>query len=231
MKPLLVAVAALALWGCEGDPAPADFRDSGRPEASRDVPERADRSSQQKIIAFGDSLTAGYGIGKDEAYPAALQELIDREGYPYEVINAGVSGETSAGGVRRLDWVLEDRDVAVIIVELGANDGLRGLPPSEMKKNLNAIIDIAQSQDIPVLLAGLSFGDENSSRFVRDFVEVYEEVAAERDVNFMPHFLENVAGVEKLNQPDGKHPNAAGARVVAKNVWTYLKPMLAPTDP
>lgn len=222
---------ALALWACEVDPGPESFRDLEPRETNRDLPEPPDRSAHEKIIAFGDSLTAGFGIGRDEAYPAVLQALIDAEGYPYEVINAGVSGETSAGGVRRLEWVLEDRDVAAIILELGANDGLRGLPPSEMKKNLNAIIDAAESREIPVLLAGLSFGEENGSRFVRDFVEAYEEVAAERDVTFMPNFLENVAGVEELNQRDGKHPNPAGARVIAENVWAYLKPMLPPADP
>ena len=146
------------------------------------------------------------------------------------MINAGVSGETSAGGVRRLDWVLEERDVAVFILELGANDGLRGLRPSEMKKNLNAIIDAAESRGIPVLLAGLSLGDEHANRYVRDFVEAFEDVAAERDVTFMPHFLHNVAGVAELNQSDGKHPNVAGARIVAENVWEYLKRMLTPAS-
>lgn len=221
-----VLAGSLLLNGCEVDSARDELREEPAPTRAS-VPEGPDRSAQRKIIAFGDSLTAGFGIGQDEAYPAALQALIDAEGYPYEVINAGVSGDTSAGGVRRLEWVLEGRDVAAIILELGANDGLRGLPPSEMAKNLNIIIDAASSREIPVLLAGLSFGEANSSRFVTDFVEAYEQVASERDVTFMPHFLDNVAGVEELNQADGKHPNAAGARVVADNVWEYLEPMLA----
>jgi acyl-CoA thioesterase-1 len=205
--------------GDEVEPVPASAKTS-------DVADVPDRSAQEKIIAFGDSLTAGFGIGQDEAYPAALQVLIDEKGYPYEVINAGVSGETSAGGVRRLDWVLDDRDVAVLILELGANDGLRGLPPKEMAKNLNIIIDAAESRDIPVLLAGLSTDADNASRFLREFMEAYEKVAAERGVTFMPHFLDNVAGVEELNQSDGSHPNAAGARIVADNVWEFLEPML-----
>lgn len=221
---------AVGCGGAESVPAPDVVRDEVEP-TPRSSPEGPDRSNHAKVIAFGDSLTAGYGIGQDEAYPAALQTLIDAEGYPYEVINAGVSGDTSAGGVRRLDWVLEDRDVAAIILELGANDGLRGLPPSEMAKNLNIIIDEAQAREIPVLLAGLSVGDADSSRFVREFVEAYEQVAAERDVTFMPHFLDNVAGVEELNQADGSHPNAAGARIVAENVWEYLKPMLFQSTP
>ena len=232
----------LTFSGCGSEPVPDDLRD-GVPQATSrkvsdrldtpDRPERPERDTQQKIIAFGDSLTAGFGIPHDEAYPAALQAILDADGYPYEVINAGVSGETSAGGVRRLDWVLEERDVAVLILELGANDGLRGLRPSEMKKNLNTIIDAAESRGIPVLLAGLSLGEGDggyADRYVRDFVAAFEQVAAERDVTFMPHFLDNVAGVAELNQADGKHPNIDGARIVAENVWEYLKPMLTPAS-
>ena len=231
-----VAMMAMMLTACGNEPVRDDLRDlqdGGRQAMSReapDRPDRPDRSAQQKIIAFGDSLTAGFGIPQDEAYPAALQAILDAEGYPYEVINAGVSGETSAGGIRRLDWVLEERDVAVFILELGANDGLRGLRPSEMKKNLNTIIDAAESRRIPVLLAGLILGDEHANRYVRDFVDAFEDVAAERDVTFMPQLLDNVAGVAELNQADGKHPNVAGARIVAENVWEYLKPMLTPTS-
>lgn len=185
-----------------------------------------DRSDLPKIVAFGDSLTAGLGIAQDEAYPAVLQELLDTNGHAYEVINAGVSGETSAGGVRRLEWVLEDRDVAALVVALGGNDGLRGLPPSEMKKNLGGILDIAEEREIPVLLAGLSAGETPTDRYVRDFVSVYEELAEERGVAYMPSLLENVAGVEELNQPDGTHPNAAGARIIAQDVLQHLKPLL-----
>lgn len=230
---LMLALGVLVTTSCADAPE-ADESDLeassapalGKTETETDGANRPDRSAQPKIVAFGDSLTAGFGIGQDEAYPAALQTILDEKGYPYEVINAGVSGETSAGGVRRLDWVLEDRDVAVLILELGANDGLRGLPPGEMKKNLNTIIDGAEARGIPVLLAGLSFGEANDNPYVRDFVEAFEDVAGAREVTFMPHFLDNVAGVSELNQPDGKHPNAAGARIVAQNVWEYLKPML-----
>lgn len=232
MKPsagsrVFVVSIALILAGCGVEPSPGDREDLPVETPS---PESHDRSGQRKIIAFGDSLTAGFGVAQDEAYPAALQAILDEQGYPYEVVNAGVSGETSAGGVRRLDWVLEDRDVAAFILELGANDGLRGLPPSEMKKNLNTIIDGAEARGIPVLLAGLNFGEDVDDRYIRDFVRAYEAVAAARDVTFMPNFLDNVAGVKDLNQGDGRHPNAAGARVVAQNVWEYLKPLLTPVS-
>ena len=222
MRHLTVVALVLVMSACGSEPV-RDAMDGERASRASVGP---DRSGQAKIIAFGDSLTAGFGIGHNEAYPAVLQELVDRDGYPLEVINAGVSGETSAGGVRRLAWTLDDRDVAVLVLELGGNDGLRGLPPSEMKKNLNTIIDAAEAQAIPVLLAGLSAGDDPKDPYVREFVEVYEEIAAEREVVFLPNFLADVAGREELNQSDGKHPNAAGAKAVANTVWEALKPML-----
>jgi acyl-CoA thioesterase-1 len=185
-------------------------------------------AARSSIVAFGDSLTAGYGIGLDEAYPAVLQEILDREGYAYEVVNAGVSGDTSAGGVRRLDWVLEGRDVFVLVLALGANDGLRGLPPSEMKKNLAAIIEVAKSRGIQILLAGFTAPPGENDRYLREFVSVYPELAREHGVALMSSLLEDVAGRSALNQADGRHPNAEGARIVAENVFRCLKPLLPP---
>ncbi len=222
-------IALFCLLGC--DERPVEQAPPERPEPTTAAealadPAHLDRHHQRKIVAFGDSLTAGFGIGQNEAYPADLQELVDAAGYPYEVINAGVSGDTSAGGVRRLDWVLEDRDVAAFVLALGGNDGLRGLPPSEMKKNLGTIIDGVEARGIPVLLAGLGSEEVPDDRYIRNLLAVYAQLAEERDVTFMPNLLEDVAGVASLNQSDGKHPNAAGARIVADNVWKYLKPML-----
>ncbi len=222
-------IALFCLVGCEERPVVKVPPETPAPAVAEQAPaDRAglNRHNQRKIVAFGDSLTAGFGIGHDEAYPADLQALIDAAGYPYEVINAGVSGDTSAGGVRRLDWVLEDRDVAAFVLALGGNDALRGLPPSEMKKNLGAIIDGVEARGIPVLLAGLGSDETPDDRYIRNLLAVYAQLAEERDVTFMPNLLENVAGVAALNQSDGKHPNAAGARIVADNVWKYLKPML-----
>ena len=223
-------IALLALgFGC-GAPGDVGESDVAPSEPVADVGAvEMDRSGQRKIIALGDSLTAGYGINLNEAYPAQLQKLIDEAGYPFHVINSGVSGETSAGGLRRMDYVLRDRDVAVLVVELGANDGLRGLPPREMKKNLNAILDRAESEGIPVLLAGLSDEVEARDRYVQEFLDVFRELSEERDVTYLPGFLNGVAGVSELNQRDGRHPNADGARVVAENVWTLLRPMLDET--
>lgn len=215
LYPLLTALAV----ACGSGEGSAPERSS-----TQEVPSR---TAHGAVVAFGDSLTAGLGIGLDEAYPAVLQNLLDEEGYPYEVVNAGVSGDTSAGGVRRLDWVLEGRDVAALILALGANDGLRGLSPSEMKKNLATIIDSAKEKDIPVLLCGFEAPPEVKDEYLREFVDVFPELAEEHDVALMPSFLEGVAGVKGLNQEDGKHPNAEGARVLAEHVWAYLKPLLS----
>jgi len=186
-----------------------------------------DRSAQPKIVAFGDSLTAGLGIGLDEAYPAVLQEILDDEGYAYEVVNAGVSGDTSAGGVRRLDWVLDARDVAILILALGANDGLRGLPPAEMKKNLADVIERAKSRGIRVLLAGFEAPPDSQDQYLQEFVSVFPELAREHEVLLLPSFLQEVAGVAELNQEDGKHPNVEGARVLAGNVFRAIEPLLS----
>jgi acyl-CoA thioesterase-1 len=224
----LALVFAVSLFsGCE----PADETSGSGAEAETEAmaPEpEPEPAGYPRIVALGDSLTAGYGIHLDEAYPAALQNLLDAAGYRYEVVNAGVSGDTSAGGVRRLDWVLEGGDVAVLILALGANDGLRGLSPVEMKKNLAAIIEEAKSRGIIVLLAGLGEPDGQRDAYVRDFLAVYPELAREHDVALVPFFLDGVAGKSDLNQSDGKHPNAEGARILAENVFERLKPLLPP---
>jgi len=209
--------ALLVALGCEG------VEEENPPAMSASAP---DRSALPKIVAFGDSLTAGFGIGLDEAYPAVLQELLDDEGYAYEVVNAGVSGDTSAGGVRRLDWVLDGRDVEVLILALGANDGLRGLPPAEMKKNLADIIERARVRGIGVLLAGFEAPPDSRDRYLQEFVSVFPELAREHELALLPSLLQDVAGVSELVQEDGKHPNVKGARVLAENVFRALEPFL-----
>ena len=210
--------ALLVALGCEG------VEEENPPAMSASAP---DRSALPKIVAFGDSLTAGFGIGLDEAYPAVLQELLDDEGYGYEVVNAGVSGDTSAGGVRRLDWVLDGRDVEVLILALGANDGLRGLPPAEMKKNLADIIERAKARGIGVLLAGFEAPPDSRDRYLQEFVSVFPELAREHELALLPSLLQDVAGVSELSQEDGKHPNVKGARVLAENVFRALEPLLS----
>jgi acyl-CoA thioesterase-1 len=176
-------------------------------------------------VAFGDSLTAGLGLSAPETFPALLQERLKQDGYDYEVVNAGVSGDTSAGGVRRIDWAL-DGDVRFLILELGANDFLRGQPIAETKKNLAQIIDIAQSKNAKVLLAGMLAPTSAGQEYEGQIRKMFTDLAREKQVQLIPFLLEGVAGVELLNQPDGIHPNAAGSKIVAATVYKYLKPML-----
>ena len=176
-------------------------------------------------MAFGDSLTAGLGLSAQETYPALLQERLKRDGYNYEVVNSGVSGDTSAGGVRRIDWAL-DGDVRFFILELGANDFLRGQPVAETKKNLAQVIDRARSKNAKVLLAGMLAPSNAGREYQEQIRNMFTEVAREKGVTLIPFFLEDVAGVELLNQQDGIHPNADGAKIVAETVYKYLKPML-----
>lgn len=177
---------------------------------------------------LGDSITAGLGMPADEAYPALLQRHVDRAGLAYEVVNAGVSGETTAGGVRRLGWVLSP-DTRVLIVALGANDGLRGLPVAEMKRNLTTIVSTARNRGIHVLLAGMEAPPNFGGDYTAEFREAFRDVAKEQDVPLLPFLLDGVAGNAAFNQGDGIHPNAEGARRIAALVWRALEPMLVRT--
>ena len=181
--------------------------------------------SVAKIVAFGDSLTAGYGLSPEQSYPALLQKKLAADGLEYEVVNAGVSGDTSAGGVRRIDWSLEG-DVQVVILELGANDILRGQPIGDLKKNLTEIISHAKAHGARVLLAGMEAPTNSGPDYRRATHEVFAAVAREQNVSLIPFLLDRVAGIESLNQDDGIHPNPQGTRIVADTVYQYLKPML-----
>jgi len=178
-----------------------------------------------RIVFLGDSLTAGLGIGRDQAVPALIQERLQREGYQYEVVNAGNSGDTSDGGLSRLDWSLTG-NVAILVVELGANDGLRGIPPARTRRNLESIVDTATQRGITVLLTGMEAPPNYGAAYTDEFRKTFRDVATANHVAFMPFFLEDVAGIPRLNQPDGVHPTPEGARIVADNVWRYLKPLM-----
>jgi acyl-CoA thioesterase I len=179
-----------------------------------------------KILAFGDSLTAGYGLSPKESYPALLQKMVDADGFKYEVVSAGVSGDTSAGGVRRIDWSLDAGNVRFVILELGANDFLRGQPVAETKKNLAAIIERSKARGARVLLAGMYTTTDAGQDYEREIDAAFKSLAKDEGVTLIPFFLEGVAGRAELNQQDGIHPNAEGTRIVAANVYRYLKPML-----
>ena len=182
-------------------------------------------AQERVIVALGDSLTAGFGVTAEESYPALLQARLTREGFHYRVVNAGVSGDTTAGGRRRLDWILRAHP-AVVIVALGANDGLRGLPVAALRDNLTAIVMRLQAAGARVLLAGMRLPPNYGAAYTREFAEAFAIVARRTSVPLVPFLLEGVAGVTALNQPDGIHPNAAGQRVVAETVWRSLRPLL-----
>jgi acyl-CoA thioesterase I len=181
--------------------------------------------TRPRIVVLGDSLTAGLGLAPTDAYPALLQQKLDAAGYHFEVVNAGVSGDTSAGGLSRLDWSL-DGDVRILVVALGGNDGLRGLPPEEMAHNLGEIIRRARDRHIAVLLAGMEAPTNMGPDYQRRFHDVFPALAREYRTAFLPFLLEDVAGRPELNQRDGIHPTAEGARIVADHVWRVLEPMV-----
>ena len=178
--------------------------------------------SRSRLVVLGDSLTAGLGVSPEEAYPAVLQARLDKAGYDVEVLNAGVSGDTTAGGLRRLDWSM-DGQIAMLIVALGGNDGLRGLPVAEIKRNLKKIIETATERDVSVLLAGMEAPPNFGPTYTRNFRQVFQELAKEHDVVFVPFLLEGVAGVPELNQPDQIHPNAEGAARVADHLFPAVE--------
>ena len=170
-------------------------------------------------------MTAGFGVNPDQAYPALLQQRLDAAGLKYRIVNAGVSGDTSAGGLSRLDWALEG-DVRVLIVALGGNDALRGLPVEELRRNLSAIIERAQARHAKVVLTGMEAPPNFGHTYAVEFHEVYPDLARTYRTALVPFLLKDVAGIEGLNQRDGIHPNPEGARLVADNVWTVLKPLV-----
>lgn len=182
-----------------------------------------------RIVFLGDSLTAGLGLPREQAVPSLIQERLDAEGFAYEVVNAGVSGDTSAGGLSRLDWSL-DGDVAILVIELGANDGLRGLPVSQMKRNLSEIITRARQRDIFVILTGMEAPPNYGIAYTSEFRQVFRDLADQHEVAFVPFFLDGVAGIPSLNNSDGMHPNAAGAQMIAGTIWRALVPVLETQD-
>nr|WP_255709964.1 arylesterase [Pontibacter harenae] len=182
---------------------------------------------QKTIVFFGNSLTAGYGLEPDQAFPALIQQRIDSLDLPYKVVNAGVSGETSAGGKSRIDWLLR-QPIDVFVLELGANDGLRGIDPSSTYTNLAAIIDKVKDKypDAEIVLAGMQMPPSMGQQYTEEFKQVYSRLAEEKDAKLIPFLLEGVGGVPKLNQSDGVHPTEEGQKILANNVWQVLEPIV-----
>jgi len=178
------------------------------------------------IVAFGDSLTAGFGLPEDQCFTALLQRKLDEKGLRYHVENAGVSGDTSAGGVSRIDWALGEGPVKFLILELGGNDGLRALPVAEMKKNLAEIIERAQSRGTTVILAGMEAPPNLGEEYTSEFRQAYRDLAKKYKLTLIPFILDGVASHREMNQPDGIHPNAEGEKVMTENVWREIEPLL-----
>jgi acyl-CoA thioesterase-1 len=178
-----------------------------------------------RIVAFGDSLTAGLGVAPEDAYPARLQRRLETQGLRYRVINAGVSGDTTAGGLRRVDWVLKSRP-DLVILELGANDGLRGLSLDETKKNLERIITRCQQASVRVILAGMKLPPNYGAEYTKGFEAIYPTLAKQYRLTLIPFFLDGVAGSASLNQADGIHPTGEGYRIIADKVLDIVTPLL-----
>ena len=230
MFALVVGAALAAVAGCAegGDPV-ADGMPVGEVALPPPPPEAERRTDDPRpvLIAFGDSLTAGYGMETSEAWPSRLQEMLDAGGFRYRVVNAGVSGETSAGGLRRLPWVLDRQPRAeVVVIALGGNDGLRGVPPAAMAASLGGMVREAKEHGLRVLLAGVPSPPELGADYQETFDRVFRRVSEENRVPLLPSLLEGVAGVRELNQPDRIHPNVEGARLLAENVMAALEPLL-----
>jgi acyl-CoA thioesterase I len=220
----VLALATCVAGACGG----ATDRDTSEtaPKAAPSAPaEGAAPPSRPKIVALGDSLTAGYGLVETQSYPALLQQKINQDGYEFDVVNAGVSGDTSAGGLRRLEWSLEG-DVRVVIVALGGNDGLRGLSVADMRRNITSIVDRSREKGAIVILAGMEAPPNYGQEYATAFRQVFRDVARETRVLFIPFLLDDVAGRSDMNLSDGIHPNARGAAIVAENVWRVLQPVL-----
>ncbi|MCP9199948.1 arylesterase [Gramella sp. GC03-9] len=196
------------------------------PEVS-ESPETETKEPEKFILFFGNSLTAGLGLDSAESFPAVIQQKIDSLGYNYKVVNAGLSGETTASGKNRIDWVLK-QNVDIFVLELGANDGLRGIPLSETRNNLQEIIDFVRQEnpDTRIILAGMQIPPNMGPEYTSEFKEIFPELAAKNNLELIPFLLEDVAGRPDLNQDDGIHPTAEGQEIVASNVWEVLGPML-----
>ncbi|WP_310391437.1 arylesterase [Hymenobacter sp.] len=218
---------ALALSACNSNP-PAGAP-TAAPAAAGPAATAAPAAATKRLLFFGNSLTAGLGVEPEEAFPGLVAQKIDSLKLGYEVINAGLSGETTAGGRSRVGWVLR-QPVAVFVLELGANDGLRGLPLADTRRNLQAIIDTVRrrSPGAQIVLAGMQIPPNLGQAYAADFRRLYQQMATKNNLVLIPFLLEGVGGNRQLNQPDGIHPTPAGHRVVARTVWAVLRPLLAP---
>lgn len=224
----------LLIFGCRSESPDTDAAEPPIAQPDRGdtaltpPPANAEESDEALVLVLGNSIAAGYGLGEEQAFPALLQEKIDSLGWSARVVNAGVSGETTAGGRNRIDWLLNQYHVDILLIELGGNDGLRGIDPEATKRNLQQIIDKTQARypEARIVLAGMQIPPNLGQDYTERFRRIYSEIAEEKEVELIPFLLEGVGGVPRLNQGDGIHPTAEGQRVVTENVWDVLRPVL-----
>jgi acyl-CoA thioesterase-1 len=221
-KIALVLSLSFFFAACDGDKKPSENNSAPTDNTAAAKPKKT-------ILFFGDSLTAGYGLDDaTEAFPGVVQAKIDSAKLPYNIVNGGLSGETSAGGKSRIDWLLKQQPLDVFVLELGANDGLRGLPVADTEKNLQAIIDKVKAKypQAKLVLLGMQVPTNMGAAYSADFKNIFPKLATKNNMTLVPFLLQGVGGVRKLNQADGIHPTAEGAKIVGENVWAELKGVL-----
>ncbi|MFB9057793.1 arylesterase [Mariniflexile ostreae] len=219
-------IIAISLFSCHEAKSKKTTEDLSTIEQTEDT--LTTKAPTKTILCFGDSITAGYGLDDTaDAYPGLLQQKVDSLGLNYTIINSGVSGETTAGGKNRIDWVIK-QPVSIFLLELGANDGLRGVPLQETKSNLQAIIDVVKekSPDTTIILAGMELPPNMGQAYTTAFKQLYADLAQKNTLEFIPFILKDVGGVASLNQGDGIHPNVKGHKVLAQTVWEVLQPLI-----
>lgn len=223
---ILFLIMSVLFFSCQSEQKPQDNSEQTETEVST-TPQPPAPDSKQRIIFFGNSLTAAYGLDPAEGFVALIQEKIDSLDLPYKTVNAGLSGETTAGGKERIDWILKQR-VDVFILELGGNDGLRGIDPAQSIQNLESIIESVKERypDVKIVLAGMEAPPNMGKEFTEAFRTMYPRLAKSHDLTLIPFLLENVGGITELNQADGIHPTAEGHQIVAETIWKYLQPLL-----
>lgn len=215
------------VWACGSEPK-TDAPAPTNKQETKITETKPATNTKRHIVFFGNSLTAAYGLDPSEGFVGVLQDRLDSLGLPYRTVNAGLSGETTAGGNSRVDWILDQQDIDIFILELGGNDGLRGIDPSDSYKNLKSIIEKVKAKDeqIQIVLAGMEAPPNMGPEFTTEFRRNYSRLAEEYKLPLIPFLLDKVGGIAKLNLEDGIHPTAEGHRIVAENIWVILAPLL-----
>ncbi|WP_229201869.1 arylesterase [Arsenicibacter rosenii] len=228
------ALVCTLLAGCNSKSSGDAETASGEKQASAPAATSSAAVAKKVIVFYGNSLAAGYGLDPSQAFPALIGKRIDSLGLPYKVVNAGLSGETSAGGKSRISWVLR-QSADIFVLELGGNDGLRGLPLSSTRENLQAIMDTVRHKnpETTIVIAGMQIPPNLGTTYTKEFRELFKQLADKNNAILIPFLLEGVGGIPRLNQADGIHPTAEGHRMVAENVWKVLEPVVrkAETNP